>query len=111
MAETPILSRRPWATGAAILGFAMLAVYVTLIVAEGNNSWFDVLPWALLMAAGSAVAFASAQVVDRRMARNLLLGAAALFGVIGALSLFSIGLGFLLAATAAAIGAARLSSK
>jgi hypothetical protein len=89
----------------------MLVVYVTLVVAEGNNLWFEVLPWGLLMATGSAVALASAQVVDRRMARSLLLGAAALFGLIGALSLFSIGLGFLLAAAAAAIGAARLSSE
>lgn len=111
MAETPSLSRRPWATSAAILGFAMLAVYVTLIVAEGNNSLFEVLPWALLMAAGAVVAFASAHIADRRMARNLLLGATALFGVIGAVSLFSIGLGFLLAAAAAAVGAVRLSSE
>jgi hypothetical protein len=27
----------------------MLAVYVTLMVSEGNNSLFEVLPWALLM--------------------------------------------------------------
>ena len=108
MAETPSLSKRPWATGAAILGFAMLAVYVTLIIAQGNTSWFEVLPWALAMATGSAIAFASAQVVDRHLARNLLLGATALFGLIGVLSLFSIGLGFLVAAAAAAVGAARL---
>jgi hypothetical protein len=89
----------------------MLAVYVTLIVAQGGSAWFEVLPWALLMATGSSLAFASAQVVDRRMARNLLLGAAALFGLIGVLSLFSIGLGLVLAAAAAAIGAIRLSSE
>jgi len=111
MAETPSLSRRPWATGAAIVGFAMLAVYLSVIVAEGNNSLFEVLPWALLMATGAVVAFASAHVADLRMARNLLLGATALFGVIGAVSLFSIGLGFLLAAAAAAMGAARISSE
>ena len=88
-----------------------MAVYVTLIAAQGDISWFEVLPWVLAMASGSAVAFASAQVVDRRLARNLLLGATALFGVIGALSLLSIGLGFLLAAAAATVGAARLSSE
>lgn len=98
-------------TGAAIVGFAMVAVYVTLIAAQGNTSWFEVLPWALPMATGSALAFASAQVVDRRMARNLLLGATAFFGVIGVLSLFSIGLGFVLAGAAAAVGAPRLSSE
>jgi hypothetical protein len=111
MAETPSLSRRPWAIGAAVLGFAMLAVYVTLIVAEGNNSLVEVLPWALLMATGAVIAFASAHMADPRVARNLLLGATALFGVIGAISLFSVGLGFLLAAAAAAVGAVRLSSE
>ena len=111
MAERSSLNNRPWAGGAAVLGFAMLAVYVTLSVAQGNTSWFEVLPWVLAMATGSALAFASAQVVDRRLGRNLLLGATALFGLIGVLSLFSIGLGFLLAAAAAAVGAARLSSE
>jgi hypothetical protein len=111
MAEAPSLSRRPWAIGAAVLGFAMLAVYVTLIVAEGNNSLFEVLPWAMTMATGAVIAFASAHVADRRVARNLLLGATALFGVVGAISLFSVGLGFLLAAAVAAVGAVRLSSE
>ena len=111
MAERPSLSKRPWATGAAVFGVAMLAVYVTVIAAQGNTSWLEVLPWVLAMATGSAIAFASAQVVDRSLARNLLLGATALFGLIGVLSLFSIGLGFMLAAAAAAVGAARLSSE
>ncbi|HSJ71180.1 MAG TPA: hypothetical protein VLA29_05985 [Acidimicrobiia bacterium] len=87
MAETRSLMRRPWATGAAIVGIAMLAFYVALIVAEGNNSLFEVLPWAMLMATGAVIAFASAPVADRRLPRNLLLGATVLFGVIGAISL------------------------
>jgi drug/metabolite transporter (DMT)-like permease len=111
MAATVSLRRRPWAIGAAILGVAMLAVYVALNIAQGNTSWFEVPPWALLMATGSALAFASAQVADRRMSRNLLFGAAALFGLIGVLSLFSIGLGFVLAAAVAVVGVIRLSSE
>ena len=89
----------------------MLAVYVTLIIAEGNNSFFEILPWALLMGTASAIAFASAHVVEPRYARNLLMGAAALYVIIGAVSILSIGFGFLLAAAAAAIGSTRLSSK
>ncbi len=111
MTESPSLKGRPWATGAAILGFAMLVVYVTLIVAEGGNSFFDVFPWALLMATAAVIAFSSVHVADPRIARNLLIGAAALFGVIGAVSLLSIGFGFLLAAAAAAVGTTRLSSE
>ncbi len=56
----------------------MLAVYVTLIIAEGNNSFFEILPWALLMGTASAIAFASAHVVEPRYARNLLVGGGAL---------------------------------
>ena len=111
MAAMMSLSRRPWATVAGILGVAMLAVYVTVIVDQGTTSWSEVLPWALLMAIGSALAFASARVADPRRSRNLLLGASAVFGLIGVLSLFSIGLGFLLAAAAAAVGLLRISSE
>ena len=39
---------------------------------------------------------------DRRPARNLLIGAAVLFGLLGVVSILTIGLGFLLAAVAAA---------
>jgi hypothetical protein len=88
----------------------MLAVYVTLMVSEGNNSLFEVLPWALVMALGAVLAFASAHAEDPRLARNLLVAATALFGVLGVLSLFSIGLGFLLAAAAAAVGLVRFPS-
>lgn len=89
----------------------MLAVYVALIVAEGNNSFFEVFPWTLLMATAAVIAFASLHVADLRIARNLLVGAAALYGLIGAVSIFSIGLGFLLAAVLAAKGVAELSSE
>jgi hypothetical protein len=41
------------------------------------------------------------------MARNLLIAAAALYGVLGFVSIFTIGIGFLLAAAAAAVGASK----
>jgi drug/metabolite transporter (DMT)-like permease len=85
----------------------MLAIYVALIVAEGGNSFFDIFPWALLMAIAATVAFAGALVADRSMARNLLIAAAALYGVLGFVSIFTIGIGFLLAAAAAAVGASK----
>lgn len=105
------MNDRQWATGAVILGFAMLAVYVTLIAAEGGNSFWDVFPWVLLMGTAAVIAFASLHVGDPHIARNLLIGAAVLYGVIGAVSIFSIGFVFLLAAAVAAVGAARISSE
>ncbi len=85
----------------------MLAVYVSLIVSQGD-SLSTILPWAFLMAITVATALASVFVADRRLARNLLLGATVLFGLLGVVSLLTIGVGFLLAAATAAIGASKL---
>jgi hypothetical protein len=102
--------REPWATGASIIGFAMTAVYVVVILAQGNNSFSETFPWALSMTTGAVLAFTSTLVANLAVARGLLLGAAAVFGIIGSLAIFSVGLGFLLAAVAAVIGSARVSS-
>jgi hypothetical protein len=85
----------------------MLAVYLTVIVSEGDNTFFDILPWALSMTIAAGMAFAGALIQGTRIARNLLLGAAALFGVLGVLGMLTIGFGFLLAA-ATAVGATRV---
>jgi hypothetical protein len=88
----------------------MLVIYVAVIVAEGNNSVAEIAPWALLMAIPTILAFTSLFVQDLRVARGLLVGAAALFGIVGALGILTIGIGFLLAAAAAVIAITRLSS-
>jgi hypothetical protein len=102
--------REPWATSASILGFAMTAVYVVVILAEENNSFSETFPWALSMTTGAVLALTSTLVANRAVARGLLLGAATIFGIIGGLAILSIGLGFLLAAAAAVIGSVRRSS-
>lgn len=86
----------------------MVVVYVAVIRAEGTATIGQILPWALLMAAAALVALISTRVPDRRRAGWVLLGAAGLFGVLGVLSLFTIGIGFFLAAALAGIGALRL---
>jgi hypothetical protein len=108
MAESAVQRSRAWAIASVILGAAMLAVYLGIMMSEGNNTFVYVLPWALLMSIAPALALASVVVLDLRMARNLLIGAAALFGVLGVVSVFTIGVGFLIAAALAAVGAARL---
>jgi hypothetical protein len=110
VAQHAQLTKRPWAAFTALLGFGMLAVYVAVIVAEGNNSIAEIAPWALLMAIPTILAFASVLMRDVRVARGLLIGAAALFGIVGALGILTIGIGFLLAAAAAVIATIRLSS-
>ncbi len=111
MTESSDLMKRPWATATAVLGFAMLAVYLTLILSEGGVEIFEILPWALLMATGAVISFAGAIVREPRLARNLLIGAALLYGVIGAVAILSIGFGFLIAAATAVIAIARLPSE
>lgn len=86
----------------------MLALYVGLIVSEGNNTSSSIIPWVLFMAIAATMALASVFVSDSRVARRLLIGAAALLGLIGVLGILTIGIGFLLAAAAAAIGASKL---
>jgi len=95
--------------GAVVIGFAMLAVYLTLVLSEGNNAISEVLPWALLSAAPPIGALVAAVDPDRARARKIVIGAAVLFAIMGVLSLPSIGIGFLIAAIAASVAAVRLS--
>jgi hypothetical protein len=87
----------------------MLVIYITVILAEGDDAFFEVLPWALLMAIAPLGAFGSAAVHDRRSARMLMVGSAVLFTILGLVSILSIGLGFLVAAFFAWGAAIRLS--
>ena len=105
MSETSVLKTRPWAVSAAILGFAMTVGYVALVSIEGGNDFWDVFPWALLMTTAAVIAFSSAMETNVRVSRNLLIGAAVLYLVIGSVSMFSVGLGFLVAMAFALIGA------
>jgi hypothetical protein len=87
----------------------MVVIYITLIVAEGNNSFFEVLPWGLLMLIAAAGAFSSTQIEDRRVARIAMFWSAGLFVILGVLSGFTIGLGFLVAAALLILATTKLS--
>lgn len=87
----------------------MVAVYVALVVAQGDAGFFEILPWALLMFIAAVLALAAARTSDARIARNLLIGAALVYGVLGVVSLLTIGVMFIVAAAVSAVGAARLS--
>ncbi len=104
MAESTAQRYRPWAAGAAVIGAFMLATYLALILSEDGNTVSSILPWAVLMASAAAMALGSLFMGDRRPARNLLIGAAVLFGLLGVVSILTIGLGFLVAAALATIG-------
>ena len=103
--------RRPWAFGTAVVGFAMVVIYVSIIVGEGVHSLLDVLPWVTAMAAAAITAFTGAHIKDRRMARNLMIAGAVMFAVLGAVSILSIGIGFLLAAVLATVATTRFKGQ
>jgi len=86
----------------------MLAVYLTLILNEGGNEVWAIVPWAGLMAVGPILAVIAGNVAKDRDARTLLITSAVLFFGIGVLALLSIGIGFLVAGGVALYGANRL---
>jgi hypothetical protein len=103
-------SLRPWAIAAAIAGYAMVAVYVALIVAQGDTPLGLVVPWVLAMTTAATLALVAAPVSADQAARRLLFIAAAIFLVIGFLGVLTIGLGFLIAGGLAIAGATRLGT-
>ena len=98
---------RPWALAASMAGFVMLAIYVGTVASQGGP-FLPAAPWALSMALGAVAALAGARLADQRRARIAIVGAAAIFVVVGVVSLLTIGIGFLLAAIATSIAADRL---
>jgi hypothetical protein len=96
---------RRWAVLAALVGFVIVAVYLTVMNSEGNNDIVEVAPWTLAMLTPAVLSsIASVTKADRR-ARAMLLGAAALYLAIGVLSIFSLGAGFLAAGALALFAA------
>ena len=98
------MTYRGWAWLSSALAGATTLVYVTLIVREGNNSFWDVFPWVMLMLIGTGTAVTAALVRDaRRVPQAFALAGVVILGIIGLVSIFSVGTGLLLAAAAAGL--------
>jgi len=67
------------------------------------------LPCSLAMATAAAAAVTANIIENRLIATTLLFASAVMFGILGVVSILSIGIGFLVAAVLAAVGASRLS--
>jgi hypothetical protein len=102
------VSHRRWAIVSAALGLATLVVYLTGISVEGDDSIWDVFPWVVLMIVPAITTTYSAIFPEGRVARHLLYGSAALYGVIGIVSILSVGLGFLVSGVLAVVAAGRI---
>ena len=97
------LRPRPWALASSILGLTTSAIYVGVILIEGNITIAEVAPWTATMLTASLLALVGAVVPERSVAKSSLLAAIAIFAVLGVLALFSIGVLFIIAAALAAI--------
>ena len=86
----------------------MVSIYVTVMIREGNNSVAEVAPWVLVMLLPALLSLLAWNIDADRRARVFLLGAAILFLAIGVLSIFSLGIGFLLAGLLALFAANEL---
>jgi len=87
----------------------MLAIYLALILSEGNDTISEVLPWVGLMAVAATLSLIAARIRNVQSARMMLIGSAVMYFGIGAVSLLSIGIGFIIAGVIAVVGVARLS--
>jgi hypothetical protein len=102
------VSHRRWAIVSSALGLATLAVYLTTISIQGDDSVWDVFPWAALMIIPAILTTYAAIFPEGRVARHLLYGSAALYGLIGVIGIWSVGFGFLVAGVLAAVAAGRI---
>ena len=102
---------RYWALAAGGIGFAMTFLYIGIIVSQGDTSWGPVTFFGTVMMAASTAALAAEAISDVETCRRLLVFSAFLFALVGVLALFTIGLGFLVAAGLAAIGVVRLADR
>jgi len=101
--------RRKWALASTIVAAATTTIYVVAITAEGNNAFWDVFPWAALMLIGTGASLSSAVSRDPRVGRSMAIAAVAVLGILGVVAIFSVGLGFILAAILAGLAAAERS--
>lgn len=108
MEDTGSSPHRLWALAAAGTGLVSLAVYVTLIIGQGDQLW-DVFPWAALMVIPPLLSLIAAFGPSPNTDRTLLLIAAVISGIIGLLAALTIGVLFLIAAVLAAIAWSRVA--
>jgi hypothetical protein len=100
---------RVWSLASTAATTLTTAIYLIAITMEGNNSAWDVFPWALLMVVGAAASLCSALSSDARVGRSMAMGAAFVLGTVGVVAVFSVGLGLVLAAVLAGVAATKAS--
>jgi hypothetical protein len=101
------LAGREWAWVSTAVALATTVVYIALISDEGDNPFWDVVPWVLIMVIGMCAMLMSALVDDSRVSRAFAIAGTLVLGAIGVVSMLSVGLGFVVAAGAGVLAAVR----
>lgn len=98
--------RQRFAWASTVVSAAVTALYLVLIASEGDDAFWDVFPWALIMLLGTGAALTAALAADAHVARTSAIAATVVLGILGIVGILSIGLGFLMAAVLAGLAAA-----
>ncbi len=106
-AEAEFPHRDPLVTIAAVAAFGLLVLYLA-IMASQESTFAEAFPWALVMAVGAGAIAVVRRMSNARHARWVLIGATIVFGLLGLVSILTIGIGFLVVATLTGASAARM---
>lgn len=93
------------ASASAVVAALTTVLYVAVIVQEGNNSFWAVFPWLMIMLIGTFAAMASSLAPGPRVAQFYAIAAAVILGILGLVAIFSVGIGFIMAAVLAGLAA------
>jgi hypothetical protein len=102
--------QRMYAAASAVVAALTTVVYLVVVRQEGNNAFWDVFPWVMIMLIGTFAASASAVAAGPGVGRVSAIAATVILGILGAVAIFSVGVGFILAAALAALAAFSSSS-
>lgn len=97
--------QRLLAASSAVVALLTTAVYVAVIREQGDTSLGEVLPWVAIMLLGALLALGSAATSRRVPGQVGAAAGAVVLGLLGLLAIFSVGLGFMLAALLALLAA------
>lgn len=101
----PLGVHRKSAAASAVVAALTTVVYLVVILREGDNPVRDVVPWLMAMLIGTVAAVASALAPDPRVGRLAAIAATVVLGGLGVVAIFSVGVGFILAAVLACLAA------
>lgn len=97
--------QRTLALGSAVVAALTTGVYVLVIRQEGDDPFWEAFPWVMIMLTGAFLALGSALAPSASVGRFAAAAAAVVLGLLGMVAIFSVGLGFILAALLALLAA------